>query len=99
MEGLAVVDVPEVVEAGRVQPDDVTGEGATAHGAGRFPPALMHAAATLYYVKDETQADVARSLGISRATVSRLLAEARRLGIVRIEVLPQVVSRTGDAGH
>jgi DNA-binding transcriptional regulator LsrR (DeoR family) len=60
------------------------------NGGGRFSPALMHAAATLYYLKDETQADVARALGVSRATVSRLLAEARRLGIVRIEVLDQV---------
>lgn len=53
----------------------------------RFSPALMHAAATLYYLKDETQADVANSLGISRASVSRVLSEARRRGIVRIEVI------------
>ncbi|MEO5651529.1 MAG: sugar-binding domain-containing protein [Marmoricola sp.] len=55
--------------------------------ANRFPRSLMHAAATLYYLKDGTQADVARALGVSRATVSRLLSEARRTGIVRIEVL------------
>ena len=60
--------------------------------AERFPRSLMHAAATLYHLKDGTQADVARALGVSRATVSRLLAEARRTGIVRIEVLDQAGS-------
>jgi DNA-binding transcriptional regulator LsrR (DeoR family) len=53
----------------------------------RFSPQLMHAAATLYYLEDATQAEVASRLGTSRATVSRLLSEARRMGIVRIEVL------------
>jgi DNA-binding transcriptional regulator LsrR (DeoR family) len=53
----------------------------------RFSPQLMHAAATLYYLEDATQAEVASRLGTSRATVSRLLSEARRLGIVRIQVL------------
>jgi DNA-binding transcriptional regulator LsrR (DeoR family) len=52
----------------------------------RFSAQLMHAAATLYYLQDATQAEVAKQLGTSRATVSRLLAEARRQGIVRIEV-------------
>lgn len=55
--------------------------------AGRFSVELMHAAATRYYVQDQNQADVARELGVSRATVSRLLSEARRLGIVRIEIV------------
>jgi DNA-binding transcriptional regulator LsrR (DeoR family) len=55
-------------------------------GTVRFPPRLMHAAATLYYLQDATQAEVAARLNTSRATVSRLLSEARRLGIVRIEV-------------
>ncbi len=65
---------------------------ATRHGGdpdravSRFSPLLMHAAATLYYLEDVTQAEVANRLGTSRATVSRLLSEARRLGIVRIEV-------------
>ncbi|NUR08344.1 MAG: RNA polymerase subunit sigma-70 [Nocardioidaceae bacterium] len=56
-------------------------------GASRFPAHLMHAAATLYYLEDATQAEVARRLDTSRATVSRLLSEARRLGIVRIQVV------------
>lgn len=55
-----------------------------------FPKALMHAAASLYYLEHATQAEVAVRLGISRPTVSRLLSEARRAGIVRIEVVAPV---------
>ncbi|AYY15238.1 RNA polymerase subunit sigma-70 [Actinobacteria bacterium YIM 96077] len=58
----------------------------------RFPPDLMYAAARLYYLEDANQAEVARRLSTSRATVSRLLSEARRQGIVRIDVVfPEVV--------
>jgi DNA-binding transcriptional regulator LsrR (DeoR family) len=56
----------------------------------RFPPELMHAAAFLYYTEESTQAEIADRLGTSRSTVSRLLSEARRLGIVRIEVVAPV---------
>ena len=56
----------------------------------------MHAAATMYYLHDATQAEVAERLGTSRATVSRLLAEARRQGVVRIEV-PPLVDQHDDA--
>lgn len=56
-------------------------------GTARFSPKLMHAAASLYYMQENTQAEVADRLGISRPAVSRLLAEARRRGIVRIEVI------------
>lgn len=59
-------------------------------GAPRFSTALMHAAARMYYLEDATQADIAVRLETSRATVSRLLAEARRHGIVRIEVVAPV---------
>lgn len=62
----------------------------------RFSPELMYAAARLYYVEDATQAEVAASLGTSRATVSRLLAEARRHGIVQIDVRPPAASVRGD---
>lgn len=54
--------------------------------AGRFSAELMYAAARLYYLEDMNQAAVAAHLGTSRTTVSRLLSEARRAGIVRIEV-------------
>ncbi len=56
----------------------------------KYSTAQMHRAATLYYLEDATQGDVAVQLGVSRATVSRLLAEARRLGIVRIDVVAPV---------
>jgi DNA-binding transcriptional regulator LsrR (DeoR family) len=58
--------------------------------ATRFSPALMHNAASLYYEGDATQAEIAKRLGVSRATVSRLLAEARRAGIVRIQVIAPI---------
>ena len=64
--------------------------------AGHFPASLLYAAAKLYYTEDATQADVAAQLGTSRATVSRLLAEAKRRGIVRIEVVPPTEVATGD---
>lgn len=54
----------------------------------RFPVPLMCAVATMYYLEDATQAEIAARLGTSRATISRLLTEARRRGIVRIEVVP-----------
>lgn len=62
----------------------------------RFPPPLVHAAATLYYLQDATQAEIADRLGTSRPTVSRLLSEARRLGVVRIEVAPLVDTSEDD---
>lgn len=52
----------------------------------RFPHELMYAAAQQYYMEDATQGDIAKRLGVSRATVSRLLTEARRQGIVEIKV-------------
>lgn len=64
--------------------------------AARFSPELMYAAARLYYVEDATQAQVAASLGTSRATVSRLLSEARRHGIVSIDVRPPAASMHSD---
>lgn len=48
---------------------------------------LLHRAASAYYSDGLRQAEVAQRLGISRPTVSKLLAEARRIGMVRIEVL------------
>jgi DNA-binding transcriptional regulator LsrR (DeoR family) len=64
--------------------------------AGHFPPSLLYAAAKLYYTEDATQAEVAAQLGTSRATVSRLLAEAKRQGIVRIEVVPPAEAASAD---
>jgi DNA-binding transcriptional regulator LsrR (DeoR family) len=59
-------------------------------------PALMHTAARLYYLEDATQAEIAARLGMSRPTVSRLLSEARRVGIVRIEIIAPVEEDRAD---
>jgi DNA-binding transcriptional regulator LsrR (DeoR family) len=58
------------------------------NGHGHFSPSLLYAAAKMYYTDEATQAEVAEHLQTSRATISRLLYEARRRGIVRIEVVP-----------
>ncbi|GAB2712613.1 sugar-binding transcriptional regulator [Nocardia thraciensis] len=54
--------------------------------SGTFAPSQLYAAAKMYYEEEATQAQVAAKLRVSRATVSRLLSQARRQGIVRIEV-------------
>ncbi|WP_083408519.1 sugar-binding transcriptional regulator [Mycolicibacterium rutilum] len=71
-------------------------DSATDGEAGHFPASLLYQAAKLYYTEDATQAEVANRLGTSRATVSRLLAEAKRRGIVRIEVVPPAEVAVGD---
>jgi DNA-binding transcriptional regulator LsrR (DeoR family) len=48
--------------------------------------ALIHAVAKLHYESDLSQVKIARQLGLSTATISRLLQRARDEGIVRIEV-------------
>lgn len=78
-----------------LQPTGVDGAASDAE-AGHFPASQLYAAAKLYYTEDATQAEVAAQLGTSRATVSRLLAEAKRQGIVRIEVVPPAEVATGD---
>lgn len=52
----------------------------------RFSDEMMFAAASAYYVQEQNQGQVADALGVSRPTVSRLLAEARRCGIIEIRV-------------
>jgi DNA-binding transcriptional regulator LsrR (DeoR family) len=48
---------------------------------------MLHMVAKLHYEAEMAQVDIARKLGVSTATVSRLLQKARAAGIVRIEVL------------
>jgi DNA-binding transcriptional regulator LsrR (DeoR family) len=48
---------------------------------------MLHMVAKLHYEAELSQVDIARRLGVSTATISRLLQRARREGIVRIEVL------------
>ncbi|WP_309085652.1 sugar-binding transcriptional regulator [Chelativorans sp.] len=50
---------------------------------------LMVRAAKLYYDLQRTQAEIAGELGLTRWQISRLLTEARELGIVRIEITPR----------
>ncbi|WP_051130725.1 sugar-binding transcriptional regulator [Nesterenkonia alba] len=53
-----------------------------------FREGLEFRAAQLYYERDRTMEAISRELGVSRATVSRLLQEARNRGIVRVSVHP-----------
>ena len=46
----------------------------------------MYRAATRYYVQGETMEAIAHGLDVSRSTVSRLLADARETGLVRITI-------------
>ena len=68
----------------------VTGEDGT------FTASMLYAAAKMYYEDGATQAEVAEQLGTSRATVSKLLAEARRVGVVTIAVQPLAGPGTSD---
>ncbi len=51
-----------------------------------FSDDLLYRASLLYYREGMRQVDVAKRLGVSRPTVSRMLAESRARGIVHIEV-------------
>lgn len=47
---------------------------------------MLHAVAKLHYEAELSQIDIARRLGLSAATISRLLQRARTEGVVRIEI-------------
>ena len=47
---------------------------------------MLHMVAKLHYLSDMSQVQIAKQLGLSTATISRLLQRARTEGIVRIEV-------------
>lgn len=49
---------------------------------------MMRLVAELYYLRDLTQPEIARLTGFSVSKVSRLLAQARTSGVVRISVEP-----------
>lgn len=51
----------------------------------------------LYYGEARTQNDIARALGVSRASVANYLAEARRRGLVSISIAPETLSRVDAA--
>jgi DNA-binding transcriptional regulator LsrR (DeoR family) len=74
---------------------DVPASGAAA----RFPVPQMMLAARMYYLEDLTQAEIARRLDTSRASVSRLLSEARRQGIVRIDIAEPEPAALAELGR
>ncbi len=47
---------------------------------------LAYEAALLYYMEDQTMEAIAKRMGLSRSTVSRLVASAREEGLVRISL-------------
>ena len=47
---------------------------------------LLAKLAYLYYIEEKSQAEIAAETGIYRTTVSRMLAEAKKKGIVKIEI-------------
>lgn len=47
---------------------------------------MLVKAATLYYLEGKSQAEVAQQIGVSRSNVSRVLADARKNGIVDIRI-------------
>ncbi len=54
----------------------------------------MYQAASRYYVQGETMESIARQLGLSRSTISRLLKDARATGLVRISLADHTGSRS-----
>jgi len=54
---------------------------------------LLRWVAELYYLQQQGQAEIAALIGVSISKISRLLAEARRLGIVTIQI---AASHVGD---
>lgn len=50
------------------------------------PDDFVARVAYLYYVKDQTQSQIAKTINIDRSTVSRLLKRARAKGIVTVRV-------------
>ncbi|MEA2026885.1 MAG: sugar-binding domain-containing protein, partial [Chloroflexota bacterium] len=56
-------------------------------------------AAWLYYRDDLTQDQIAKVLKVSRATVGRLLERARKEGVVRVELDPDLLGAIGLAGE
>ncbi|MGG7565500.1 sugar-binding transcriptional regulator [Rhodovulum sp. DZ06] len=49
----------------------------------------------LYHGEGRTQNEVARALGLSRATIANYLAEGRRRGLVRISLAPDLLTGVG----
>ncbi|MFE5838576.1 sugar-binding transcriptional regulator [Arthrobacter sp. NPDC056493] len=64
----------------------------------KFPLETLYQAARMYYLEDANQVKISEALDVSRPTVSRLLAEARRIGLVKIEVVNPSRHASGSLG-
>ena len=53
---------------------------------------LATRAAWLYFVAENTQAQIGKTLGLTRVRVNRLLAHARRLGLVQVTISGRLAS-------
>ncbi len=62
-----------------------------------FNDDMMIWAAWLYYEEDMTQDEVARQIGLSRASVNALLQSARQKGVVQIAIAPRYLQSVGAA--
>lgn len=49
-------------------------------------------AARMYYILDYNQSEIAKKLGVSRPTVSRLLQTAKEEGIVQIKIVDSSIN-------
>lgn len=56
---------------------------------------VLASIAWLYYMDGLTQADIAERMSTSRATVGRLLQEARETGVVRVSIDPAALATMG----
>lgn len=55
---------------------------------------LVAQAAKLFHILEKSKVEIAEEMGLTRWQVSRLLQDARDLGIVRIEIVPRMQRRT-----
>jgi DNA-binding transcriptional regulator LsrR (DeoR family) len=89
--------VADEAETATPGPSGASGPGGTGVAGDRSPAeqaaldagdetALSIAAARRYYLRDQSKVTIAKTLGLSRFQVARLLHDARRKGLVRIEI-------------
>lgn len=61
------------------------------------PQDVLVKVARLYYLEDRSQGDIAKQLGVSRSSVSRILTSAREQGVVEIRIHPPgQLTRVGE---
>lgn len=77
-------------------PDDKAPDPSTARGRGALDPQTQTRirAAWLYYIEGMTQSEVAKTLGVNRIMITRLLSDARRRGEVVIRITSDLAALT-----